>query len=100
MSKFIGNSTDNTARQGLYRVWVPLHDDGRAPLISIWIDPTMTAFELEQHHEDIGHSSISEGAISEEIEDLRRWDLYRNRLESESANGFMRSCKLTGLCTA
>ena len=31
--------------RGLYRVWVPLHDDGKAPLISIWVDPAMGAFE-------------------------------------------------------
>ncbi len=37
--------TNLIKRTGLYRVWVPLHDDGQAPLISIWIDPMMTAFE-------------------------------------------------------
>jgi hypothetical protein len=31
--------------RGLCRVWVPLHDDGKAPLISIWVDPAMGAFE-------------------------------------------------------
>jgi hypothetical protein len=30
---------------GLYRVWVPLRDDGKSTLISIWIDPSLQAFE-------------------------------------------------------
>ena len=29
----------------LYRVWVPLRDDGQSPLISIWIDPYLRAFK-------------------------------------------------------
>jgi hypothetical protein len=36
----------NTHR-GLYRIWVPLHDDGKAPLVCTWIDPSMTGFESE-----------------------------------------------------
>ena len=43
MTKFINISANLTARPKLYRVWVPMYDDGRAPLISIWIDPTMAA---------------------------------------------------------
>jgi len=67
------NNTINLAklneRRGLYRVWVPLHDDGKAPLISIWIDPTMTAIELCHRDESGELAAISEGAVSEEIED-------------------------------
>jgi hypothetical protein len=44
------NFTKLNERRGLYRVWVPLHDDGKAPLISIWIDPAMTA--IERCHRD------------------------------------------------
>jgi hypothetical protein len=25
----------------LYRIWIPLHNNGRAPLVSIWIDPAL-----------------------------------------------------------
>jgi hypothetical protein len=49
----MANNVNNTTnvpkfneRRGLYRVWVPLHDDARAPLISIWIDPDLRAFEF------------------------------------------------------
>ena len=34
-----------TAFSGLYRVWVPLRDDGKSPLISIWIDPSLQGFQ-------------------------------------------------------
>ena len=69
MAKFTSNFEKSTAGSGLYRVWVPLRDDGRAPLISIWIDPLMTAFERQQRHEEIGLPGVSDGAIAEEIED-------------------------------
>jgi hypothetical protein len=32
----------------LYRVCVPLHDDGKAPLVSIWIDPALTNSSLKK----------------------------------------------------
>jgi hypothetical protein len=56
-------------RRGLYRVWVPLHDDGKMPLISIWIDSTMTAIELCHRDESGELAAINDGAVSEEIED-------------------------------
>jgi hypothetical protein len=100
MIKTIRSSANYSARQGLYRVWVPLHDDGKAPLISIWIDSTMTALEREQRQQDIGRSSASDGAVAEEVEDSRRWDLYCKGFESESGNGFTRRCKVTEICAA
>jgi hypothetical protein len=36
---------DFATRPTLYRIWVPLHDDGEVPLVSIWIDPALTAFQ-------------------------------------------------------
>lgn len=56
-------------RVGLYRVWVPLRDDGRAPLISIWIDPMMTAFEPNAQKEPLAISGIGVEEIAEEFED-------------------------------
>jgi hypothetical protein len=44
MRTFTDTSWDFATRPSLYRVWVPLHDDGKAPLVSIWIDPALTAF--------------------------------------------------------
>lgn len=37
--------TNFAAYSGLYRVWVPLRDDGKSPLISTWIDRSLPAFE-------------------------------------------------------
>jgi hypothetical protein len=75
MDKIISNINNTidfaklNERRGLYRVWVPLHDDGKAPLISIWIDPAMTAIELCHRDESGELAAISEDAVSEEIED-------------------------------
>ena len=72
VSKNINNTINFTKlneRRGLYCVWVPLHDDGKAPLISIWIDPTMTAIERCHRDESGELTAINEGAVSEEIED-------------------------------
>jgi hypothetical protein len=72
MTNFYNSSENFMARPSLYRVWVPLHDDGKAPLISIWIDPIMTAFEPEPHRESIEISRANEGELIEDIEDPRR----------------------------
>jgi hypothetical protein len=72
VTHFSNNFGNSTTRLGLYRVWVPLHDDGTAPLISIWIDPTMTTFEQEQGHEEIAAAGVSESATAEEIEHSMR----------------------------
>lgn len=58
-------------RAGLYRIWVPLHDDGKAPLVSIWIDPKMTAFK-SQAQEEPEVLSGGDGEVTEEIEDSKR----------------------------
>jgi hypothetical protein len=72
MRNFINNCQNFATRPSLYCVWVPLHDDGRAPLVSIWIDPTMTAFERQRRHEDAGLCSVRDAVIADEIEDPRR----------------------------
>jgi hypothetical protein len=63
------NRKDNCAglinRSGLYRVWVPLHEDGKGPLISIWIDPAVTAFEPDARENPATLSSIGEKEIAE-----------------------------------
>lgn len=43
---FDANCFENAAaRRGLYRVWIRAHEGENAPLISVWIDPAMRAFE-------------------------------------------------------
>ena len=41
----INNSESYVARGGLYRVWIRAREGQHPPLVSIWIDPTMKAFE-------------------------------------------------------
>ncbi|HTT22685.1 MAG TPA: hypothetical protein VMG82_27395 [Candidatus Sulfotelmatobacter sp.] len=59
-------------RPGLYCVWAPLHDDGKGPLISIWIDPRMTALEPEPLQEGSGLAEASEEVLTEDAEDPKR----------------------------
>ena len=72
MANFTNNFENRAARPGLHRVWMPLHDNGRAPLISIWIDPTMTAFEPQPHQESLESSVIGGTAIAGDVEDSMR----------------------------
>jgi hypothetical protein len=46
MFSITGTALLNSAlRQDLYRVWIRAHEGPNAPLVSIWIDPAMRAFE-------------------------------------------------------
>jgi len=47
MRNFANNFEELITRRGSYRVWVLLRDDGSAPLVSLWIDPAMRAFESQ-----------------------------------------------------
>jgi hypothetical protein len=67
MTNHISNSSKFNDRKGLYCVWVPAHNGGKAPLISIWIDPKMTPFDASEKSSELAR--ITEGVISEEIED-------------------------------
>jgi hypothetical protein len=44
MRNLAPNFWNSTAGSDLYCVWVPVHEDGRDPLVSIWIDPAATPF--------------------------------------------------------
>jgi hypothetical protein len=41
------NSKNSLARHSLYSVWVRKDDHPGAPLVPIWIDPAMRAFESQ-----------------------------------------------------
>lgn len=46
----VTNIQDNfEARQSLYCVWIRPSEQPNAPLVSVWIDPAMRAFEGELH---------------------------------------------------
>jgi hypothetical protein len=69
MTNLKGNFAGFINHTGLYRVWVPLRDDGKGPLISIWIDPATTAFELDARENPATVSSIGEKEIAEQIDE-------------------------------
>jgi hypothetical protein len=45
MSNFPENTNILESRRGLYMAWIRAHEGPDAPLVSVWIDPDMTAFE-------------------------------------------------------
>jgi hypothetical protein len=66
-AKFTEHFTEQfTQQRGLHCVWVPMHNDGKAPLISIWVDPTMAPFDARQQSGEL--AGITEATTSEEIE--------------------------------
>jgi hypothetical protein len=50
-----------TRRRGLSCVWVPLHDDGKPPLICVWIDSAIAGFEAERCQGDTDEISAEGG---------------------------------------
>ena len=71
MANFVINSENFITRSSLHQVWVSLHDDGRAPLVSIWIDPTMAAFEPQPQQQAIVPEA-NEGVMADQFEDPKR----------------------------
>ena len=45
MSGFSPNFSNSSTGSRLHCVWVPVHENGRDRLVSIWIDPARTAFK-------------------------------------------------------
>jgi hypothetical protein len=69
MTKLKGNFAGFISRTGLYRVWVPLREDAKGPLISIWIDPAVTAFEPDTRENPATVSSIDEKEIVDQSDE-------------------------------
>ena len=47
MRNVTNNKKNLEARQSLYCVWIVANEQPNAPLVSVWIDPAMRAFERE-----------------------------------------------------
>lgn len=71
MTRFAKNHENRVATKGLYCVWVPLHNDGKAPLVSIWIDPTTAPLENCLSFSTGETIDVGEDAL-EEVEGPRR----------------------------
>jgi hypothetical protein len=40
---------NSVPRPSLYCVWIPAHEGENAPLIRVWIDPSMSIFDSQTH---------------------------------------------------
>jgi hypothetical protein len=79
MIDFINSVGNRTTHRGVYCAWVPLHNDGNAPLISIWIDSAMAAFEPGFGNDNIDLAGIADEAIAEEVEDWEKNSMRKQR---------------------
>jgi hypothetical protein len=52
-------------RETLYCVWIRTHDGESAPLIRVWIDPSMTEFEKRAEVEWQDNQSVSPNTVGE-----------------------------------
>ena len=59
MFKFTGTHKNLVPRASLYCVWIQAHEGENAPLICVWVDPSMTMFEsrAKVHEPDIAAAS-------------------------------------------
>lgn len=55
-----GNPRNSVPRPSLYCVWIRAHEDENAPLIRVWIDPSMTMFESQAtvHQPDLAAARV------------------------------------------
>jgi len=54
MFDFILNRKNSVARPSIYCVWIRAHEGENAPLIRVWIDPSMSMFgsQAKMHEPD------------------------------------------------
>jgi hypothetical protein len=69
MFDFINNRKTLVPRKSLYCVWFRAHEGDNAPLVRVWIDPSMTMFETEVkvHEPDLEAArAVIEGALEKD----------------------------------
>jgi hypothetical protein len=74
MRSFTDNFCHLTTRSSLYRVWVPLRDDGKVPLVSIWIDPALAAFKSCAQETACGFDPHANSLAGHEKNSMDRFD--------------------------
>ena len=64
MFDFIFNRSNRVPRPSLYCVWIRAHEGENAPLIRVWIDPSMSMFESQAtvHEPDLRAARAEEEA--------------------------------------
>jgi hypothetical protein len=72
MFDFINNRKNSVPRPSLYCVWIRAHGGENAPLIRVWIDPSMTVFESQAtvHAPDLAAARAEELACHADGEEL------------------------------
>ena len=65
MFDFIKNETPRVPKESLYCVWIRAQAGENAPLIRVWIDPSMTMFEsrAKVHEPDVA-AARAESAVA------------------------------------
>ena len=68
MFKFITNGWNSVPRASLYCVWIRAHEGENAPLIRVWIDPTMSVFDSQArvHEPDLAAARDEARAVLHE----------------------------------
>jgi hypothetical protein len=66
MLKFITKGWNSVPRASLYCVWIRAHEGENAPLIRVWIDPSMTMFDSQArvHEPDLAAARAEENIES------------------------------------
>src|SRR5271169_1982245 len=69
MFDFISDRKNSVPRPSLYCVWIRAHEGENAPLIRVWIDPSMSMFDSQAkvHEPDLAAASAeAEAALAHE----------------------------------
>ena len=72
MFEFITNGWKRVPRANLYCIWIRAHEGENAPLIRVWIDPSMTAFDSQAkiHEPDLAEARAEEQiALADQSDD-------------------------------
>jgi hypothetical protein len=70
MFDFIFRRKNNVPRASLYCVWIRAHEGENAPLIRVWIDPSMSMFDSQArvHEPDLAAARAEEQAALADLE--------------------------------
>lgn len=65
MFDFIFDRKNSVPRPSLYCVWIRAHEGENAPLIQLWIDPSMSVFESQAklHEPDLTAASVEKQTL-------------------------------------
>jgi hypothetical protein len=69
MFDFIFNRKNSVPRPSLYCVWIRAHEGENAPLIRVWIDPSMSMFDSQAkvHEPDLAAARAeTQGVLAHE----------------------------------